>query len=86
MIEIIDVRDKPVEERLRYFQEKLAQLIQLTDITQTPALGQSPSAIVAQIIILDLQNPEMLKKYGLRRVEPLTDLPKSDAPKNPLAN
>jgi hypothetical protein len=82
MNSIEDVRSKSPEDRLNYFQEKLSELIKLTDISQIPTLGIGTGAIASQITLIDLQNEEMLKRYGLRRI----DTPADEAPSNPLAN
>lgn len=89
MITIEDIRDKTPQERVDYFQEKLDQLIKLTDITQTPALLQTPSSLGAYIVMVDMQNPQLMQKYGLKKVEQeKVDEPPSGTPPpaNPLAN
>lgn len=76
-----DVRRKTPEERLAYFQEKLAELIKKTDMEPLPTLAYGNSGIAAQITIIDLQNPTVLQKYGRRLREPI-----DDKPSNPIAN
>ena len=64
-----NVTHLPVEQRMAYFQQKLAELIHKTDIEPIPNLAYAPRALLAEIVIIDLQNPEMLKKYGREKVE-----------------
>lgn len=70
-----------VEERLKLFNEGLAQLIKDTEIEPIPTLGIGTSAVVAQITLIDIDNPAMLEKYERKRT-PVVD----EAPANPRAN
>ncbi len=84
------MREKPVEERLKHFQDKLTELMFETDIEPIAVLAQAPSAIQATLVFIDYQNPEMMKRFG--RIPPKRgDADKQQsAPdtekKNPLAN
>jgi len=79
-----NIKNKPYEERLTYFQQKFGELMKETDIEAIPTLHPGISAIVAQITLIDIQNPEMLKKYGLKKREPVDSTQKSS--NNPLVN
>lgn len=69
------------EERNKAFQEGVAKLIKEHDIEMIPTIAIGTGAIIAQITLLDLRDPEMLRKYG-RALIPKVDAP----PANPLAN
>lgn len=76
-----DVRKKTPEERLAYFQGKLAELIKNTDIEPVPQIIIGVATHAAVVTLIDTQNPAVLKKYGLERRNP-----PDDPPPNPIAN
>lgn len=84
------MRDKPLEERLRHFQEKLTELMLETDIEPIAVLAQMPSAIQAKLVFIDYQDAKMMAQFG--RIPPKrgeadkqVDNTKEEK-KNPLAN
>jgi hypothetical protein len=72
---------KTFEERTRTFQEGLTKLMKECDIEPIPTIGIGTGAIIATITLIDLQNPDMLKKYGRTLIKNV-----DEEPQNPLAN
>ena len=81
--------DDTVQIRMAKFQEELAGLIRKYDIEPIPTLFHGTSAIIANITLIDLKDPAMLRKYG-RMVVPPADGGKEkeedEAPINPRIN
>lgn len=93
-----DVTKLPIEERAKYFQEKMSLLIRLTDCEPIPTMFYGNTSAVATMTLIDIQNDEMLAKYGRVKIpntkadapppEPVTaeDNDSGTPPQNPLAN
>jgi hypothetical protein len=60
-----DTRD--FESRLNDMRKELVALCKKYDIEITARLSTTHQAIIAQIIFLDLNDPVILEKYGLKR-------------------
>lgn len=79
-----DTKDtRPYETRLAEFRTNLTKLCKLYRIEILPKLTSTPNALLAQILFLDMNNKELLKKYGL---EELPDEPPEDQSLNPVRN
>lgn len=76
----------PFDERLKNLKEGLVKLCVENGIEITPAMSYTPQGAIAQIIFLDLDNKEVLEKYGLKKIDDkLVD--NEDIPsENPLRN
>lgn len=73
------------EERLTDLQKELVEICKKYDIEITAALRSTPQSIIATIIFLDLNNDDILKKYGLTRTAKPVDTA-DGVPLNPLKN
>jgi hypothetical protein len=66
-MEISDLKKLPFEERRKLTQEKIKVICNELDIDIIPVLGQTPASIVAQVLFVDLQDEEMLKRLGISK-------------------
>lgn len=80
--------DRTFEERLEHLRKGLEELCKYDRIEVLPVIASTPQAIVAQIRFIDLNNKEVLKRYGLEPIEDkAVDAPvEEDTPSNPLRN
>lgn len=79
-----NIDKRPYEERLADIQDALKKLCLLYRIEILPTLGTTVNALVAQLRFLDMNNPEIMKKYGLEAPDG-TPIEK-DSSLNPVRN
>lgn len=74
---------RPYEERLDDLRKELVVLCTKYEIEIIASLLPLPTAIQAVIKFIDLRNPELLEKYGLKAIKQNEE---PEATQNPLRN
>ena len=81
----MDKKDtRPYEVRLKEFQDALTKICRVYRIEILPTIGSTPQAIIAQMRFIDMNDPEVMKRYGLKEIAETA--PENKTNTNPVRN